>query len=429
MQGTLNEIDIRSILQLIALGQRTGELFVEAYPPSLYSRLNLLNSFESENLYPHSRLALFQNARPIWFVFFVNGQIAYAADNNANNNLQRLQDYLHRYKLKEELNRLKDPTLATVNAPEYAYLWQLLEHHIITPEQGRSIIQNMIEETLFDLFSLHQGKFIFEISCALAPQLMTLEINPLILKIGKQVQQWKQFHPQIQFPSQCPIITDENKLKTSLEEGAFKSIYRWVDGKTTLRQLARYFNRDLATIARAVYPYIKRGWIQLTNPLNSPIPSSNKVQSGETVPPRVFKLVCIDDDLTIGKSVEYILAPQGYEITILNNPLESLKQVFTIKPDLILCDIAMPELDGYEICSMLRHSNTFKQTPIIMLTGKDGFIDRIRAKMVGATDYLTKPFGKHELLMLVEKHLGAGVNPHQDLESTNENTNPPAVNE
>jgi twitching motility two-component system response regulator PilG len=68
----------------------------------------------------------------------------------------------------------------------------------------------------------------------------------------------------------------------------------------------------------------------------------------------------------------------------------------------------MPDLEGYEICAMLRKSTAFRQTPIIMLTGKDGFIDRVRARMVGATDYLTKPFGESELLMLLERYIGPG---------------------
>jgi len=68
----------------------------------------------------------------------------------------------------------------------------------------------------------------------------------------------------------------------------------------------------------------------------------------------------------------------------------------------------MPELDGYEICAMLRNSSAFRETPIIMLTGKDGFIDRVKAHMVGATDYLTKPFGEVELLTLVEQYVGLG---------------------
>ena len=92
----------------------------------------------------------------------------------------------------------------------------------------------------------------------------------------------------------------------------------------------------------------------------------------------------------------------------IEDPVQALSQVFQIRPQLILCDIAMPVLDGYEVCAMLRQSTAFRPIPIIMLTGKDGFIDRVRAQMVGATDYLAKPFGAEELVMLVEKYLGPG---------------------
>ncbi|MFO0210950.1 MAG: response regulator, partial [Pseudanabaena sp.] len=70
----------------------------------------------------------------------------------------------------------------------------------------------------------------------------------------------------------------------------------------------------------------------------------------------------------------------------------------------VLCDITMPEIDGYELCGMLRRSSAFAKIPIIMLTGKDGFIDRVKARMVGATEYLTKPFGEKELLTTIEKY-------------------------
>ena len=134
--------------------------------------------------------------------------------------------------------------------------------------------------------------------------------------------------------------------------------------------------------------------------------------------PRVPRVVCIDDDMAVGKTVEYILQTKGYEVTAIREPLQALSLVFQIKPDLILCDLAMPELDGYEICGMLRQSTAFRQTPIIMLTGKDGFIDRVRARMVGSTDYLTKPFGANELLMLLEKYIGLGTLPGYHNESS-----------
>ncbi|HEY9700470.1 MAG TPA: response regulator [Trichocoleus sp.] len=385
MQGKLSEIDIRSILQLIELGQRTGELFVETHGTSG-------SSTRTDNHFS-------------WFVFFLNGQIIYAG--HSASNLDRLRSYLRRYKLEKALDQTSGSSIATINAPEYGYLWALLEKHVITPAQGRSIIQGMVQETLFDLLSLHQGSFIFELSSALSPQLITLEIAPLIAQIMKQVQEWKQFHPHIQSPDQCPIITNAAQLRETLTATSFRALEWWVDGKTSLRQMARYLNRDIVTVARAVYPYVQQGLVQV----NYSALEESAIQKRDMSllqRDKVPRIVCIDDGATIRKTVEYILNRHGYEASAISSPLKALSLVFYLKPDLILCDITMPELDGYEVCAMLRTSSLFRETPIIMLTGKDGFIDRVRARMVGATDYLTKPFGEGELLMLVERYVGVG---------------------
>ncbi len=405
MQGTLNEIDIRSILQLIELGQRTGELLVEAYSfPTSNISGDSSKGFALGRPYQEARSK--RNTGPFWFVFFHNGQIAYASDSERS--LSRLRDYLRRYKANTALDHLELPSIDSINAPEYGYLWALLEKHVLTPAQGRSIIQGMVRETLFDLFSLHNGYFVFEVSPALAPQLTTLEIGPLVTKIMQQVQEWKQFHPHIQSPNQLPIIADPAQLRAALPENAFRTLRQWADGKTSLRQLSRYLNRDILTVAKAIYPYVRKGWVQLLSGTPQEPPAFRQAWELKAEP-HVPRVVCIDDDMAIGKTVEYILLTKGYEVTAIRDPLQALTTVFQIKPDLILCDLAMPELDGYEICGMLRQSTTFRQTPIIMLTGKDGFIDRVRARMVGATDYLTKPFGASELLMLLEKYVGLGL--------------------
>jgi twitching motility two-component system response regulator PilG len=406
MQGKLSEIDIRSILQLIELGQRTGELFVEAYPsqPSSTGSAGVVHSSDTR--------ASKYLAERFWFVFFLNGQIVYTA--NADTSISRLTDYLHRYKLDTTPSSISIPAIASTNAPEYNYLWTLLETHVLTPAQGRSIIRSMVHETLFDLLSLHQGSFIFELGPPLSPQLTTLEVTPLLAKIMKQVQQWKQLHPHIQSPDQYPVIASESILREALSHKTFNTLDRYTDGKTSIRQIARYLNRDILTIARAIYPYIQNGAIQLVYPPpdSSVSGSGSKISRSKELewwhPAKTPRIVCIDDGVTVREIVEQILGQHGYEATSIGNPLKALSLVFQLKPDLILCDIAMPELDGYEICAMLRKSTAFRQIPIIMLTGKDGFIDRVRAKMVGATDYLTKPFGEGELLMLVEKYVGSG---------------------
>jgi twitching motility two-component system response regulator PilG len=96
---------------------------------------------------------------------------------------------------------------------------------------------------------------------------------------------------------------------------------------------------------------------------------------------------------------------KNLEVIMISESIKALMQILRIKPDLILMDVNMPNVDGYKLCSMLRKSPLLRSTPIIMVTGKTGIIDRAKAKMMGATDYMTKPFTQGELLQLVFRYL------------------------
>ncbi len=409
MQGKLNEIDIRSILQLIELGQRTGELFVESYgyqPPGM-------QSLPARELRP-AKLSSEQS----WFVFFLNGEIIYAAQ--ADGSVTRLRDYLQSYGLQytsDDLEALSSgSSISSVIAPEYGYLWAFLENHTLTPAQGRAIIQSMVQETLFDLLSLHQGSFIFELGSALAPQLTTLPVEPLVADSIKQIQAWKQLYPYVQSPDQCLVAVDDAHIAAAILPSSFFCQPNISQSEVlSIRQLARRSGKRVLEVAQQIYPYVQKGVIQLSQLTYRDNHSSVwlSAQRPETTeswqqPSRTPRIICIDDGLAVRTSIESILSHNGYEAAAIGNPVKALSLVFQLKPDLILCDIAMPDLDGYEVCAMLRRSTMFRQTPIVMLTGKDGFIDRVKARMVGATDYLTKPFGQSELLMLVEKYIGLG---------------------
>lgn len=396
MQGQLNEIDIRSILQLIELGQRTGELYVETLT---------LPPWSSEGSPPVNFLAGRGQVQRSWFVFFNNGQAVYAT--HPDEMLTRLQDYLRAYNITEIPSDIKVPAGAPNHVPEYDYLWALLEHRILTPDQARKIVRGLIRETLFDLLSLHQGTFVFELGAPLSPQLTTLEVGSLVRETMTHVQEWKQFYPHIQFPTQCPIPADGQLLEEVLPANLYSTLGRWMDGRTSIRQIARYLNRDILAVARAIYPYVLQGSIQLVYPTTADLKAG---AAPLTLPPadKVPRILYIDDGVAVGKAVEQILSKRGYEATAITSPLRALSLVFQLKPDLILCDIAMPELDGYELCTMLRSSTAFKHIPIVMLTGKEGLIDRIKARMAGATNYLSKPFSEAELLTLVEEYVGPG---------------------
>ncbi len=118
-----------------------------------------------------------------------------------------------------------------------------------------------------------------------------------------------------------------------------------------------------------------------------------------------YTVACIDDSPTILQAISTFLDDANFLVLMINDPVKALMQVVRSKPDVILLDVGMPNLDGYELCSLLRRHPSFKNTPIIMVTGHTGFIDRARAKLVGASGYLTKPFTQSELLKTMFKFL------------------------
>ncbi len=89
----------------------------------------------------------------------------------------------------------------------------------------------------------------------------------------------------------------------------------------------------------------------------------------------------------------------------MNDALRAIATLLARKPDLIFLDLVMPNANGYEICSQLRRLSFFQNTPIVILTGNDGIIDRVRAKMVGATDFISKPIDASVVLEVIRKHL------------------------
>jgi two-component system, chemotaxis family, response regulator PixG len=134
--------------------------------------------------------------------------------------------------------------------------------------------------------------------------------------------------------------------------------------------------------------------------------SSHSMELPDSKPSlKVYTIVCIDDNPSIVRVIQNFLNDEKFSVLAIDNPVKALMQIVRSKPDLILLDVEMPKLDGYELCSLLRRHPTCKNIPIVMVTGNTGFLDRAKAKLVRASDYLTKPFTQSELLNMVNKYL------------------------
>ena len=118
-----------------------------------------------------------------------------------------------------------------------------------------------------------------------------------------------------------------------------------------------------------------------------------------------LKILVVDDSKTIRRTAETLLTKEGCQVFTAIDGFDALSKIADHQPDLIFVDIMMPRLDGYETCSLIKHNKIFKETPVIMLSSKDGLFDRARGRIVGSEQYLTKPFTKDELLGAISNQI------------------------
>src|SRR5581483_3585554 len=117
-------------------------------------------------------------------------------------------------------------------------------------------------------------------------------------------------------------------------------------------------------------------------------------------------VLVVDDSPTVRKVVQMTLQREHIRVITAADGLSALTSVADEMPAVILLDIQLPRgLDGYHICQIIRKNLQFRQIPIIMLSGKDGLFDKMRGRLAGSTEYLTKPFDSAELIQNVKKHI------------------------
>ena len=117
------------------------------------------------------------------------------------------------------------------------------------------------------------------------------------------------------------------------------------------------------------------------------------------------KVMVIDDSKTIRRSAETLLRKAGCEVVTAIDGFEALAKITLHKPDIIFVDIMMPRLDGYQTCALIKNNQSFKSTPVIMLSSKDSIFDRARGRIVGSEKYLTKPFSREDLINAITTHV------------------------
>lgn len=117
------------------------------------------------------------------------------------------------------------------------------------------------------------------------------------------------------------------------------------------------------------------------------------------------KVMVIDDSKTIRRTAETLLKKVGCEVITATDGFDALAKIADNSPAIIFVDIMMPRLDGYQTCALIKNNSEYRQTPVVMLSSKDGLFDKAKGRIVGSDHYLTKPFSREELLGAIREHV------------------------
>ena len=229
-----------------------------------------------------------------------------------------------------------------------------------------------------------------------------LETDPILKTAVKTWQEWQTNFNTAFSPNLFPVVQKTDLIASLPEDSNEKMMLSTIDGTKTIRDLAAQHEYPLPELAKSILFFLKSGSIGLSR---TAVPS----RSIESRTPKIIKkgitVACIDDSPLVYQTLSQILTAHGYDCYGVQEPLKIMPQLIKNKPDFIFLDLLMPIINGYEVCAQIRKTPSLKHIPVVILTGKDGLVDRMRSKMVGSTDFLSKPVSAETVLKILEKHI------------------------
>ena len=378
-----------------------------------------------------------------WLIHFEQGKLFFAT--NTLEPFERLERHLRR--LSHEVKTLDSQVRTEVRLNfdcysnnnldpycDYQAISWLIENNYIKYEQATKLIKQITKEVFETYLLLDEGKYEFKCNPIEFNVFHEFDWHELVDECQKKLETWQSLGEKIYSPYQRPYFFNQNQAKNKLPQELQDKLGKILRG-FNFRQLSSLLNQDELEIAKNLRSLIDNGVILLRDPqppfdrlpLLTPKQQTitDQKQDNQTTEPEKtttetnfppaepvnlnetekYKIACIDDSPTILDEINRFLSDRTISVFAISDPVKALRDIIRIKPDLILLDVGMPTIDGYNLCRLIRNHSLFKNTPVVMVTGNTGIIDRAKARLAGSTDYLTKPFTQSQLVKMVHKYL------------------------
>lgn len=278
-------------------------------------------------------------------------------------------------------------------------LERLVQMQLFTWEQIETVIYNQLVLTLEQVLP-YAGKFRFDSNTEFN-FCRGIELSRLMLDISQREEQWFNLKPLISSMDAVPQLKDN--VQTITEQNVRNHLQEWVDGQRSLVDIAEGLNKDPLSIAKSYMHWVQSGWVVMED--------NNTPNNAQTELPTILS---VDDSAVMQELIKRALA--GYcKVIVASNAVDALNLLYRENISLLLLDVSMPDIDGLELCRTIRSIAQFHDLPIIMVTARDGFFDKVKGKFAGSNEYLTKPFDAEKLRQTVSKFISLANSPNLSL--------------
>ncbi|NJK34650.1 MAG: response regulator [Oscillatoriales cyanobacterium SM2_2_1] len=350
----------------------------------------------------------------IWRVHYLVGRFVWAT--GGSHRVRRWRRHLSQQGLQV------DPTQVFLRESDRYDIWDylilsvLFQRQVASRDQIVAVIQGVLLEVLFDLVqlaSVHEMRYCHDHQGELSSAITVFATDPLIDRAAEEWQRWRNAGISDYSPNLAPFLKRPAQLQREAPASTYKTLVTVVDGRRSLREIAQWMQKDLLGLTQSLMAYYHRGLVGLEEVPDLRTPefiAPHLPLASASIPEDSRLLVtCIDDSKHVCFMLEQIVTTAGYAFMAIREPIQVLPTLLKQKPDLILLDLMMPVINGYELCAQIRRIPEFQSIPIIILTGNDGFVDRLRTKITGATNFLSKSAGTERILAMIQKYLPAQI--------------------
>ncbi|NUN65960.1 response regulator [Pseudanabaena biceps] len=411
---------------------------------AVYSLIEQLRGYGRKQF--TGKLELYSSKNYKWNIYYCHGRLVWASGGGHNHRRWRRLMAVH--KVQVDFSKISFRSTKEMKLWDYQVLVIFMRRLLLTREQITPIIETFIQEVLFDIIQCAANEMInsyCDLEDEVTPVIALIHAESAIDRAYQEWLLWRKVGVADFSPNLSPWIKRPTQLKEEASELTHKTLITILDGRRSLRELSAWLKKDLLTLTQSLMAYYYRGMVGLAEvpDIESPVAEIfreeiNRTQIEELVDktldqqrlmlPSLPLVACVDDSKQVCTTIEQIVTDFGFGFLGIHESIRVLPLLIEHKPEVIILDLVMPIVGGYELCTQIRRIPDFKATPILILTSNDTLVDRIRAKFVGATAFVSKTAGNDKIGKQIQKHLSMDAisfeNTTIDTSDTSSESNP-----